>query len=293
MSTPEQKAEYERAARERWEKVKRMGTTDRRNELELVSLTAAQEKQLAAHKKNLDLYFGGLQRSKAELLGYAFLIGNELNQAKDVLPHGRFEAFVEERYQLPKPTQHRWREHATCVVEKWEQITAGQSPTVGKSTTVVLLKSPLDLAGKKKFSKKEQAAILEIIPEIMERKGMVQFIQDCKLMREPKPAGGFRPDKEALEAWLKEHHPELAGQEYDALDPKVQKEFRKWYLTNQVKQSQSDLDEQANQDGEALAVQLQSWIAGKRMMRWKPALRTHLLDLGTQFNNKLRELNRQ
>jgi hypothetical protein len=151
--------------------------------LELISISAADEKKLAPHKKNLDLYFGGLNTCKAGLLGYAFLIGNELNVAKECLPHGQFETFVEQQYGLPSRTQLRWRDHADCIIEKWNERKELEKSTDGKSATVALLKSPLDLAGKKKFSKGEQAAILEIVPEVMERKGMVQFIEDCKMMK--------------------------------------------------------------------------------------------------------------
>ncbi len=145
------------------------------NKLELThSLSAEAEKKLAVHKKNIRAYANGVDRSGAQLFGYAFLAGNEMNLAADILPHGQLLAWIENSFpDLSNGTVGRWRNFADTVKAKF--------PTVGNL-------KPLQL--KKKFSKVEQEEILKAIPQIMDGQGMVEFMRSCKLLNEPKPIGG-------------------------------------------------------------------------------------------------------
>lgn len=189
-------------------------------ELELVSpATAHDEKQLEAHKKNIRVFADGVTRSGAQLYGYAFLAGREMNLAAQKLPHGNLLPWIQENFpDLSNGTVGRWRTFATDVEAKF--------PTVGNLKPMLLLGTG---KAKKTFSKKEQEEILKVVPEMMDGKGMVEFMRDAKLLREPQEDGGYRPNKEALKAFLKEFHPDLADTAYDALPEKIQKEFRKWY----------------------------------------------------------------
>jgi hypothetical protein len=121
-------------------------------------LSVHQEKELSSSIKTLDRWFNGLEISKAQLLGYAVLIGHELNRMKDVLPHGQFEKLVEEKYELPKSTQIRWRQHADAFITK-SNLLCQQ----GKSTTVVLLKSPF--SGKNRSTAKSKNSFSRSLPK--------------------------------------------------------------------------------------------------------------------------------
>lgn len=179
---------------------------------------AATEKQLAAHKKNIGVYASGVQKSSAQFFGYAFLAGHEMAQAKQIVEHGNkpgskgFENWLKENFPaLSYRTAARWLEFAELFSARLAEKTA---------TVAEIGFKPLHL--KKSFSKKEQQAILELVPEVMDGAGMIEFMQDCKLLREPKEDGGVRLDAAKLEAWLKEHHPELAGKSFDELPKKIQ-----------------------------------------------------------------------
>jgi hypothetical protein len=174
-------------------------------------------KQFTAWQKKLTTWFRLMRNSEAQKLGYRVLIGNILNQAKERLKHGQFEAWVEEQFGLAKPTQYRWRQFATLFLAEAEKLPA---PTVGQKSHVELLNKP-----------KKQAVnlILEVAPKVMDGRGEIEFMRDCKFLRLPKPAGGFRPNAEMVQAWLKEHHPDFLGKLYDDLPADVQNAFKKQY----------------------------------------------------------------
>jgi hypothetical protein len=143
---------------------------------------AATEKALAAHKKNVTTYLTGVRRSGAQLYGYMYLVGREINRAKEVLEHGELTKWVLDTFNLPQQTQNRWRQLA-------EEIDA-KLPTVGVLKGKGLLLSP-----KKNFSKQEVETILKVIPEVMEGKNPTDFLRDCKLVKEPQ-APTYHPPKQ-------------------------------------------------------------------------------------------------
>jgi hypothetical protein len=176
---------------------------------------AATEKALATHKKNIKVYADGVRRSGAQLFGYAYLAGREMNLAKELLPHGQFEKWISNTFQdLSENTTKNWRNFATAIEDK--------RPTVG-----LLNGEKLELTGKKKFNKAQEAAICKLVLEIMDGMGMVEFMRASRFLKEPTPAGGFRPNAEKLEAWLKENHPELAGKKWEELPENIKREFQK------------------------------------------------------------------
>jgi hypothetical protein len=80
----------------------------------------------------------------------------------------------------------------------------------------------------------------------MDRKGMVQFIEDVKLLREATDAGGFRPDGRKFAAWLesldesvlaKLGKPDtaLSALRFEDLPPNLQMQFKKWLASQNLK----------------------------------------------------------
>jgi hypothetical protein len=247
--------------------------------------TEAAEKRIAAGKKYLDFLFKMHRRAKAEFMGTAFLIGHELNDLAANMPDGELEKFIRSTYGLADSTQQRWRKHALAIAAKVAALAAagGQSPTVGLTKGKQLL-----LSGKKKFSAKEQSLIIDLVPEVMERKGMVEFLEDEGFVKKAKPDGGYRPSKEEVEAFLADKHPDLKGKTYEQLEPKIQREFRKWLETRP--EPPSDIAERADDQGKLLKKALVSALAGKWLMAMKPELRGDCLIAAEKLAEKLKGL---
>lgn len=189
--------------------------------------------ETAAFKKQFSLFFKAMRSMVSQAIGYRVLCGKVMNEAKENLPHGEFEEWVEKNFNLPKSTQHRWREFSTLFLV--------EADALQKSHGVGLL---ADAKGLKK--KPTIEAIMEIAPKVLEGKGEVQFMREMKALPALKPDGGFRPNAEMLAAWLAQHHPDLKGKGYDALPPEIQKAFRKQYrppLPSAEELAQIDRDE--------------------------------------------------
>lgn len=207
------------------------------NDLKLIhSLPASAEKQLESHKKNIRLYALGVARSGAQMFGYAFLAGNEMNEAAKLLPHGEVEKWIESNFpEIPRPTAFRYRQFADLVGPKLVET---------KSLTVRLL------TPKKKFNEKECTALSTVVREAMDGKGMLEFMREAKFLREIEDAGGFRPNAAKLVQWLRANQLEKAVEDFlakseksdmseisfDDLPPKLQMQFKKWLASQTIKE---------------------------------------------------------
>jgi hypothetical protein len=180
---------------------------------------AATEKKLALCQKQIKAFHKGAQRGAAQLFGYAFLCGHAMNQAKELLPHGQFEKWVAAKFpEIPIETGRNWRKFAEAIESK--------NPTVGFLT-----------GGKgTKISKSGESEIVKIVPEVMDGMGMLEFIRSMGFLKEPSAGeggerinpGGYHPDKEALEKFIAEKHPELSGTPFAKWPRMMQREFQKW-----------------------------------------------------------------
>jgi hypothetical protein len=181
----------------------------------LAPADTAAEKQLDVHKKNIRVYSTGVLRSGAQMCGYAFLAGNEMNAAAALLPHGDLTPWLKQNFpEVSERTARNWRGFAETLNEKFK------SATVADFKNAKLLTSPTK--PKKSFTEKECAALSAAVREAMDGKGMIEFLRDAKLVEEEKEQGGVRVSNEKLQAWLKEHHPDLVGKTIDELPKKIQ-----------------------------------------------------------------------
>lgn len=183
--------------------------------LELIPAGDAKtEHRLSALKKNIAVCESGIIRSGAQMFGYAYIQGAALREAAELVPHGKLEKWVEQNF----PTISA--RTATRRVEFANRIDL-------KSATVADLKEvkPL-ISSAKKLKKTDEANILKVVTEVMDGKGMMEFMRAGKFIADAKPDGGYRPNAEAVEAWLTQFHPDLAGTKYDDLPAKIQKEYR-------------------------------------------------------------------
>lgn len=145
---------------------------------ELMQFDEQTEKRLAIRKKNISVYARGVFAGAAQLYGYAFLCGREMLLAKSEIPHGNkdsekgFTAWLEQNFDgITVRTARNWMSFATQIHEKTETVSFFSS-------------AGLDLK-KRSITKRDRSTILEIIPELMDGKGMMQFMRDSKLLRDP------------------------------------------------------------------------------------------------------------
>lgn len=207
---------------------------------ELVTpLPAATEKQLELHKKNIRVYATGVARSGAQMFGYAFLAGNEMNDAAKLLPHGDLLPWIKENFpEISRTTSQNWRQFADDVRAKL--------PTVGNLAKSNLLANPTK--PKTKFTEKECTALAAVVREAMDGKGMLEFMREAKFLRDVEDAGGFRPSEEKFQKWLKTLDEKtlsaLRGTSdssqpsreisFEDLPPKLQMQFKKWLASQNL-----------------------------------------------------------
>jgi hypothetical protein len=269
--------------REKWQAGHKLRRAEKREQAPALQKLELVTEEEAGFRKRIKTWFTMMRNAGAQMMGYRVMIGAELNQAKELLPHGEFTKWVESEFGLPERTQRDWREFSALFLAEVDK--KGGLPTVGKTATVAVLG---------KHSKKAADLILGILPKVMEARGMVDFCREIKLLREPTPAGGYRPSPEDVEAFLAEKHPELGdGKDgkhvtYEELPEKIQREFRKWLAGRP--EPASDIAERANEQGKLHKVAMIAAVTGKWAMAMSQELREDHLILAEKWVEKLKEL---
>jgi len=82
-------------------------------------------------KARIIQYDLGVKSAFGHQMGYAFLCGCALNQAKAILPHGQFTPWLEANLPLSKGSRRRYMDFADLIQAKF--------PTVGTMTAPLLL----------------------------------------------------------------------------------------------------------------------------------------------------------
>lgn len=141
--------------------------------LEIIPRVLAEK--LEAHAKVIHSLIAAQRRGAAEQFGYAFLSGRALLQAKAIVPNGNarspdagFKRWVEANLpEITMRTAENWMLFAESILAR-AQLDA--------------VKSPL-LLGAIEFNGQSHESILQLVPEVMDRKGMMRFMRDCRLLR--------------------------------------------------------------------------------------------------------------
>lgn len=153
---------------------------------------------LDQHEKNIRNYLKGKRKGAAQHFAYAFLVGRECLAAKETIGHGNshdpnsgLKNFITARFpDEPYPTITFWMQYAKAMSDK-----AAALPEFKKT--------PLLLGqGKKQFSVKQLALIIDLVPRVMDGKSMTRFMRESRLLRDaekPKhhPRKSVDPDKAA------------------------------------------------------------------------------------------------
>ena len=144
--------------------------------LEIIPKAVAE--RLEAHAQVIHTLIAAQRRGAAEQFGYAFLAGRALLQAKSIVPNGNsrvphagFKNWVAANLpEITMRTAENWMLFAESILAR-AQVDAANSP---------LLLGAVELNGASHDS------ILQIVPEVMDGKGMMRFMRHARLLRAPK-----------------------------------------------------------------------------------------------------------
>ena len=143
--------------------------------LEVIPRLVAEK--LEAHAQVIHTLIAAQRHGAAEQFGYAFLAGRALLQAKNIVPNGNakvpnagFRRWVEANFpEITLRTAENWMFFAEAIMAR-AHVDAATSPLLLGST---------ELTGQSHDS------ILQLVPEVMDGKGMMHFMRDCRLLRLP------------------------------------------------------------------------------------------------------------
>ena len=133
--------------------------------------------KLEAHAVVIHNLIAAQRRGAAEQFGYAFLAGRALLQAKDFLTNGNsrmpnagFKQWVETNFpEITMRTAENWMLFTESILAR-AQVDAASAP---------LLLGSVELSGQSHDS------ILQLVPEVMDGKGMMRFMRETRLLRPP------------------------------------------------------------------------------------------------------------
>jgi hypothetical protein len=143
--------------------------------LELIPKAIAEK--LETHAGIIRNLIAAQRRGAAEQFGYAFLAGRALLQAKAIVPNGNirsphtgFKHWVGANFpEITMRTAENWMFFAESILAR-AQTDAATSP---------LLLGSVELSGQSHDS------ILQLVPEVMDGKGMMRFMRETRLLRPP------------------------------------------------------------------------------------------------------------
>lgn len=149
--------------------------------LEIIPKAIAEK--LEAHANIIHTLIAAQRRGAAEQFGYAFLAGRALLQAKAIVPNGNAEApnagfknWVEANLpEITMRTAENWMFFAESILAR-AHVAAVTSP---------LLLGSVELTGQSHDS------ILQLVPQVMDGKGMMRFMRDTRLLRAPERSRDF------------------------------------------------------------------------------------------------------
>jgi hypothetical protein len=136
--------------------------------------------KLEAHAGIIRNLIAAQRRGAAEQFGYAFLAGRALLQAKEIVPNGNnripnagFKQWVEANFaEITLRTAENWMLFAESILARAQLDTAS---------------SPL-LLGSVEMNGQSHDSILQLVPEVMDGKGMMRFMRETRLLRPPERA---------------------------------------------------------------------------------------------------------
>jgi hypothetical protein len=141
--------------------------------LELIPKAVAEK--LDTHASLIHQLIAAQRRGAAEQFGYAFLAGRALLQAKTIIPNGNnrfpnagFKHWVEANLsEITMRTAENWMLFAEAILAR-AQLDAATSPL---------------LLGALELTDASHDSILQLVPEVMDGRGMMRFMRETRLLR--------------------------------------------------------------------------------------------------------------
>ncbi len=195
--------------------------------------------QLEAAWKDVD---GAKKTTMRKALGFGALMISTKAWGKEtkLIPHGTFDKWVAKHCpQVPRRTAKHYAE----ITEKFLNKQKG-------SVALLKIESPEDLA--KALLLGEPSPELDALCDGETQRGLLGWQDEEEAEEKPK-AGGFCPPEKKVQAWLKEHYPELVGTKFKKLPKAIAKAFQKQFLAGPRKDPEKEHAErvlQAQTDGE-------------------------------------------
>lgn len=241
---------------------------------------ASASKEIQARVKVLGIAIKGHRRAASLMFAYAAVGGAQANRLAEIMDHGELEKLLERRFKVPQQTMLRWRQFAKDL-----------APALSKRPTVGLLDGPQ--IGKT-IPAKQAEAIQAAVLEVMDGNGMVEFMRDCKLLREVEEPGGYKPDVEMFEKWKAQQEPPLPAEtKYDDLKPGQQLAFRRFAAAQAgPRETPEKADEKAARLAEELHAALTDAVNCKWVLRVEIKLRQSLQQTAELVRERLEKLNK-
>jgi hypothetical protein len=154
----------------------------------------------------------------------AVRIGVVLNQIRDTVGHEEFLPTLEKHCpKISQRTCYNYMDLAAqlairqiCNVANLKKLPPSERPAEAKKQVKALDWNNLPF---------EADALVKHV----DGKNLTAVYREYGVIKPPKKDGGFRPDADAVHAWLEKHHPKLLGTAYEELPVKLQKAFKKQY----------------------------------------------------------------
>lgn len=235
--------------------------------------------QLDHLKARITQYDAAIRAASRDLMGYIYLTGLSLNQAKSLLPHGQFGPWCEAQCPaLSNGSIHNYMDFADRL--------NGKFPTVGNLALPLLL-TPGD---PDKTLDPIRTQVLEAVHDVTDGKTITKIYRALGVIRDPAAPGGFRPNEQDVQAWLKVHHPSLLGTKYLDLPKEIQAAFKA-----QWRPKPHDPAEDAAfacDSGRALAAHLTLILDQTTYAHWDDPLRFEILNLLDSLRQALKACSR-
>lgn len=139
---------------------------------------------LDQHEKNIRNYLKGKRKGAAQHFAYAYLVGRECLAAKETLAHGNSHGReTDPNVGLKKFITARFADEPYSTITFWMQYAKAMSDKA--AALPEFKKTPLLLGqGKKQFSVKQLALIIDLVPRVMDGKSMTRFMRESRLLRD-------------------------------------------------------------------------------------------------------------
>lgn len=217
-------------------------------------------------------YHAQAGRSATDTKCATVLCAMELIVLKEATPHGQFLA-LRERY-FPELSARMCQYYMKAL-----------NRLTGKNETISHL---IKDAQEGPLSDAKREKLLAAVDDASDAATATDLLRATGALREPTPAGGYRPDLKALKKFLEDKHPTLVGTKWPDLPKDVQDQFKK---EHKPKIDPKLVAESKRQKADAVLGDLGVMLTEQEFKKyWTPEQCLRAKDLFWDFHQKLVDL---